>query len=76
MLRMVASLERAWPASSIVIHMEANQDIELLVIYIESPRSATAGVAGVSPRLGRNVLRILEWTLDGTSWRLLIVYMR
>jgi len=56
--------------------MEADQVVELLVIHIESGRSATAVAAGVPPRLDRNVLRILEWTFVGTSWRLLISYMR
>jgi hypothetical protein len=69
-LRMVTSLERAWPASSILIHMEADQVAGLLVIHIEPSCSATAVV--VLLRLGRNVLRILEWTFVGTSWRLLI----
>jgi hypothetical protein len=59
-LRMVASLERAWPASSMLIYMEADQVVGLLVIYIEPGRSAIAAVAGVPPRPGRNVLRILE----------------
>jgi hypothetical protein len=71
---MVASLERAWPASSIVIHIEADQDVELLVIHIESLCSTKAGASSVVPRLGFNVLRILEWILDGTSWRLLMTY--
>jgi hypothetical protein len=52
--------------------MEADQVIELLAIHIEPGRSATVIVAGASLRLGRNVLRILEWTSVGTSWRLLI----
>jgi hypothetical protein len=72
MLRMVASLERAWPASSMLIHMEADQVVGLLAIHMEPGRSATAVVAGAPLRLGRNVLRILEWTSIGTSWRLLI----
>src|SRR5438309_1597889 len=38
-LRMVASLERAWPASSMLIYMEADQVVELLVIHIEPGRS-------------------------------------
>jgi hypothetical protein len=42
MLRMVASLERAWLASSMKIHMEAGQAVGLLVIHIEPGRSATA----------------------------------
>ena len=63
MLRMVASLERAWPASSMLIYMEADQVVGLLAIHMEPGRSATAVVL----RLGRNVLRILEWTSIGTS---------
>jgi hypothetical protein len=42
--------------------MEADQVVELLAIHMEPSRSATAAVAGVTLRLGRNVLRILEWT--------------
>jgi hypothetical protein len=50
----------------------ADQVVGLLAIHMEPGRSATAVVAGVSLRLGRNVLRILEWTSISTSWRLLI----
>jgi hypothetical protein len=59
-LKIVASLERAWPASSILIYIEADQVVGLLVIYIEPGCSAIAVIAGVLPRPGRNVLRILE----------------
>jgi hypothetical protein len=60
MLRIVASLEQAWPAFSMLIYIEANQVVKLLAIYIEPSRSATAVVAGALLRLSRNVLRILE----------------
>jgi hypothetical protein len=74
MLRIVASLERVWPASRMLIHMEADKVVELLAIHMEPGCSATAALtlARVPPRLGRKVLRILEWTPVGTSWHLLI----
>jgi hypothetical protein len=50
MLRMVASLERARPASSILIHIEADQVVGLLVIHIEPGPSAIAVVPGVPLR--------------------------
>jgi hypothetical protein len=59
MLRIVTSLEQAWPASSIWIYMEANEDIKLLAAYMELGRSAIAVVAGLS-RVGYNILRILK----------------
>jgi hypothetical protein len=72
MLRIVTVLEQAWPASSMLIHIEADQVVRLLVIHIESGRPTVAVVAGVPLRLGRIVVRILEWTSVSTSWRLLI----
>ena len=59
-LRIVAFLERAWPVSSMRIHIVANQVVELLTIYTESCRSAVAAVVGVPLRLGCIVVRILE----------------
>jgi hypothetical protein len=67
MLRMVAFLERAWPASSMLIHIEAAQDAGLLAVHMEPGRSATTVTAGTPPRSGRSVLRILEWTSVGIS---------
>jgi hypothetical protein len=67
MLRMVASLERAWPASSMLIYIEADQVVELLAIYIEPSCSAIAVVVGSLLRLSCNVLRILKWTSISTS---------
>jgi hypothetical protein len=57
---MVTSLERVWPASSILNHIEANQVVGVPIIYIESSRSAIVIVAGVPLRLGRNILRIFK----------------
>lgn len=76
MFRIVASLEQAWPASNMLIHMNANQDIELLMIYIASPCATIAVVARDLSRLGRKVLRILEWIFASISWPLLILYIR
>ena len=67
MLRMVASLEQAWPTSSMLIHMEANQVVGLLAIHMEPSRSTTVVVVGAPLRLGCNVLRILKWTSISTS---------
>jgi hypothetical protein len=66
-LRIVTSLERAYSTSSILIHIEANQVIGLLIIYIEPSRSTIAVIAGIPLRLGRNILRILKWTSISTS---------
>ena len=57
MLRMVTSLERASPATSMLIHMDADQVVELLVIYIESGCPAVAVRATVPDCI---VPRILE----------------
>jgi hypothetical protein len=59
-LRIVTSLEQAWPILRILIHIEADYVIRLLVIHIEPSYSAIVVIAGVLPRLGRNVLRILK----------------
>ena len=60
-------MERALPASSMLIHIEADQVVELLVIHIEPDRSVIAVIAGIPPRLSHNILRMLEWTFVGTS---------
>jgi hypothetical protein len=67
MLRMVATLERAWPASSTLIHIEAEQAVGLFAVHIEPGRSATSAVVGVPLRLRHNALRIFGWTSVGTS---------
>ena len=46
MSRIVVSLERAWPASSMLIYIEADQAVGLLLIHTEPGRSITA--AGVN----------------------------
>jgi hypothetical protein len=66
-LRILTSLEQAWPVSSILIQIKADQVIELLMIYIESGRSAIAVVADIPPKLDRNMLRILEWIFVSIS---------
>jgi hypothetical protein len=59
-LRIVTSLDQAWPASSMLIHIEADQVIGLFVIHTEPGRPAISVGVTVPPRLGRSVLRILE----------------
>jgi hypothetical protein len=66
-LRIVASLEQAWPTSSILIYIEANQVVRLLIIHIEPSHSTIVVVVGAPLRLGCNVLRILKWTSISTS---------
>jgi hypothetical protein len=58
--RIVISLDRAWPASSILIYIKADQVVGLFVIYTEPGRSAIVVGVAVPPRLGRKVLRMFE----------------